>query len=342
MRVKVAIISGVIIALLGGMTIVPSVGATSSFHFSNDVIAFTKKQGGMTAIWNATVYDHKVDVDNLHLGRGAHSPSWSPDGRQLVYVKDDHLYVSQGGRYHRPLPTTKGYSDGSPVWSPDGSKIAFVRTSTNGRQAIYTVAIRSAKTTNISGWSNDDNFRSPSWSPEEDKMVYEAYSGAAARLVIKDLKTNEQSTLTELSDVTALSEVSWSPNGKKILYKDSANETYTIWPDGSHRSVISDGDSYQASWSPSGDRMVFIEDPGEGSLSISEKDGTVVWLPIQIGEYDELAYPTWSPDEDEIAFTMIKDDDGARRSDLFMIDLKGDSTKPRLIAKGVQGRTSWR
>lgn len=342
MGIKKTIVGGTIV-LLSGVLMTPLVGATSSFHFSTDTLVLTKKQGATSAIWKADVYGRRVDTDSLHLGKGAHSPVWSPDGSQLAYVKNDLLYVvDKNGADRRPLIAVKGYRDSNPAWSPDGSKIAFVCTSiTSGRQAVYTVNVHGVKTTNISGWSDDNSYRSPSWSPESDRIVYEEYSDTAARLIIKTLKTGEQTVLTELSDVTLSSEASWSPSGKKILYKDSSNETYTIWPDGSHRSVISDGDSYQASWSPRGDRIVFLEDPSDASLSISEKDGTVIWLPIQKGEYDEVAYPVWSPDEDKIAFTMVKDNN-QRSEDLFILDLKRDVIQPMRVMKNVIGRADWR
>jgi len=342
MSIKKAIV-GSIIVVLGGVLLVPSVEATSSFHFPTDTLAITKKQGTTTSIWKADIYGHRIDADSLYLGKGAHSSAWSPDGRKLAYVKNDQLYVaSKNSEGRQLLHSPKGYQDSYPVWSPDGSKLVFVRTANDGRQAIYTATLHGAKTTNVSGWSDDTSYRSPSWSPQGDKLVYEQYSDSAARLLIKTLKTGDQTILTELSDVTTSSDVSWSPSGKKILYKDSSNETYTIWPDGSHRSVISDGDSYQASWSPSGDRIVFLEDPGDVSLSISEKDGTVVWLPIQKGNYAELANPTWSSDEDKIAFTMARTEGGRRSEDLFVLDLKGDTVQPLRVMKNVIGRADWR
>lgn len=334
---------GVIAIVLGGCMVAPSAGATSSFHFPTDTIAATKKLHDQTGIWTADLYANRVDTNNLHLGRGANNPVWSPDGRIMAYCKDSKVYVSnKNGHDSRLLSQVKGYKDSDPVWSADGATIAFTRTAANGRSAVYVVKVANAKETNISGWSRDTNYRSPSWSPGGDRLAYETYSGAAGQLVIKTIKTGGVSVVTDLSEVTTSADVAWSPNGKKILFKDSSNEIYTIWPDGSHRAVISDGDSYQASWSPSGDRMVFIEDPGDDSISISEKDGTVVWLPIQKGDYDELAYPVWSADEDKIAFTMIKTDPGQRREDLFVLDLKGGTTQPKRVLKNVVGRADWR
>jgi Tol biopolymer transport system component len=74
--------------------------------------------------------------------RGGFSPSWSPDGSKLAFVRQpgrgqaDVYLVGQHGRRLRRL-TYRGGS--SPAWSPDGKKIAFIRggdlhvVGTNGR-----------------------------------------------------------------------------------------------------------------------------------------------------------------------------------------------------------------
>jgi tricorn protease-like protein len=61
--------------------------------------------------------------------RGGVSPSWSPHGTKLAFVRQSrrsqNVYlVRQDGRGLRQLTYRGGYS---PVWSPDGNWIAFIR-----------------------------------------------------------------------------------------------------------------------------------------------------------------------------------------------------------------------
>ena len=65
------------------------------------------------------------------------NPSWSPDGSQIVFVRDvgtsgcaNHdlwLLDSKTRMLAGPLVTGNGRQDGNPVWSIDGSQIAFYR-----------------------------------------------------------------------------------------------------------------------------------------------------------------------------------------------------------------------
>lgn len=73
--------------------------------------------------------------------RGGQSPSWSPHGTKLAFVRQsrnglDVYLVGRDGRGLRRLTLRGGYS---PAWSPDGKWIAFIRDNdlyvvrTNGR-----------------------------------------------------------------------------------------------------------------------------------------------------------------------------------------------------------------
>ncbi|HJT16441.1 MAG TPA: S9 family peptidase, partial [Thermoanaerobaculia bacterium] len=69
-----------------------------------------------------------VDGSNAHaLTRGENdsSPRFSPDGRQIAFVRDDNIFVLPlaGGEARQLTKIATGVSD--PLWSPDGKWIAF-------------------------------------------------------------------------------------------------------------------------------------------------------------------------------------------------------------------------
>jgi len=76
----------------------------------------------------------------------ASDPQISPDGRQILYVREfadiisDRRFsniwiINSDGTGHRPL-TTGDYSDSTPRWSPDGSQIIFI-SDRDGTAQIY-------------------------------------------------------------------------------------------------------------------------------------------------------------------------------------------------------------
>ena len=67
-------------------------------------------------------------------------PSWSPDGKQIVFVGltqkeneyQSYIVSSQGGAIHRLLPRDGGPQT-DPNWSPDGKKIVYSTSRLGGR-----------------------------------------------------------------------------------------------------------------------------------------------------------------------------------------------------------------
>lgn len=323
---------GMLSAGMLALTVAVSPVSATTYPGENGVMAVTGAGAGRI---------FAVDPSNgaiKHLtGAGSGHPAWSPDGTQLAYERGSYIFVVTAdgkGDYH--VQHGRGVTDSNPVWSADGSKLAFVRTdNATKRSAVYVARIGSQMTVKIAGWSDTKSYRAPSWSPDGTRIVYEEYDATSARLLIKSTVTGVVRELTSLSDVTESSNATWSPSGKKILFRDSTNELYTIWPDGTHRAVISDGDSYNGAWSPDGTRLAFIEDPGDETVSLTDPDGSVRWIPVGKGVYDRLGVVVWSPDATKLGITMEK----AGRYDLFILDIASGAQS--LLTKDVQGVPSW-
>jgi dipeptidyl-peptidase-4 len=110
------------------------------------------------------------------------NPVLSPDGRAVLYVKDNQIYraaVSQpaaagagspraSSSAEKPFVTAWG-ANRDPVWSPDGSKIAFVSERTDHTLiGVYDVATRKVSWVSPSV----DHDTSPTWSADSKRLAF--------------------------------------------------------------------------------------------------------------------------------------------------------------------------
>lgn len=317
--------------------------ASSTAEEKNGLIAYTKNMQGKNSIWVMSASGaHPRFITNDF----AQYPVWSPDGRTLAFTAggantcNTRLVVMTASTLQQRT-LMRGDCIGAPSWSANSKLLAFSQTQKEPyrtKSALFTIHTDTQRKALVADWSTSVMFRSPSWSPDNNRIVFEQYNQASSSLHIANLSSRTTRILTTLSDIPSSSRAAWSPSGNKIAYADSNNEIYTIWPDGSHRSVISDGDSYDAAWSPSGTELLFLEDRTGEALSRSQPDGTVVWLPLSLGGYVSVEQPRWSPDSSKVLLVATTQHG---RKDLVSIELNNSQSTPTVFARHIAGSASW-
>jgi TolB protein len=129
------------------------------------------------------------------------SPTWSPDGRELIYSSDDggspQLYrIGAGGGGGRMISTGFGYCT-DPSWSPDGKKVAFtVRSGGGFSVAVMDLAGGGARI--VAAGQN------PVWGRNSRHLIYSAGSS----LNLLDVASGRTTTI--VSGLGKVSEPSWS------------------------------------------------------------------------------------------------------------------------------------
>lgn len=141
------------------------------------------------------------------------SPTWSPDGHQIAFNGDSHIYViDANGENLRQLTRHNDKRDLHPDWSPDGKLIAFDRFADHHHANIYTVDLVTRVVRKVTDF--DFNAQSPKWSPDGEWILFQGNGdlhairpdGSDKRIVAKH-RLGEPKWLG-----------GWSPDGRRIVY----------------------------------------------------------------------------------------------------------------------------
>jgi Tol biopolymer transport system component len=102
------------------------------------------------------------------------SPTWSADGRILVFHNDGELFgVGVDGTDLRNLTNTFEAYEANPAWSPDGDRIVFVRAvDGDGSSEIWTMSPTGTDLTLVAGGELSPLF-SAVWSPDGQYLLIE-------------------------------------------------------------------------------------------------------------------------------------------------------------------------
>ena len=166
------------------------------------------------------------------------SLAWSPDDRQIIYVKYsgahrekcDLIQYNISNNTHKTIKTEGNIC--TPTFSPNGNQIVYC-TSTETGHHIYRMDVDGNNSQLIINHSS-----SPKWSPQVDKIVYLSSGelGSSQIFVANSDGSNQKQLTTTISPrlwpgwpPDGNSEPQWTPDGKKIVYVSSENERAEIF-----------------------------------------------------------------------------------------------------------------
>jgi Tol biopolymer transport system component len=196
------------------------------------------------------------------------SPSWSPDGRRLVflraigedypengvYVDRDIFVVDRDGTDLVRLTRTPEVSEGPPVWSPDGTKIAFsTYTSRDDGGAYGTIYVMKPDGSEPPEEvvSVEQGAFDLSWSPDGQWFAYYTPCGGGDCLDKVRADGTQPTFLTHGGCGPRVCQAlgpEWSPDGEQLVFYGPGG-LYTIDADGGNmRSIGVEGS--QPSWRP--------------------------------------------------------------------------------------------
>ncbi len=239
-------------------------------------------------------------------------PSWSPDGKWIVYGSQDpgrldfHVRVVQAEGGQPRVLTAEGSLVVRPTWSADGRYVLF-SSDRGGNLNIWKLQFSPEEGTPGSpiqvtlGQGSDVNL---STAAVGNKIAFATVSNPADiwELTLSSGTIRQVTSETSFEDYPHL-----SPDGRTLLFLSDRGGDMGLWTmdlsrDGTPQLVSDVG--IRGRWSPDGEWIAYTAPSTtnlEGKLLI-RKLGDLSVTELMSGS-DRLALPSWSPDGQKLAFS---------------------------------------
>lgn len=238
----------------------------------------------------------------LALGRSASSPRWSSDGRRLLFVKPDGIYVAEalgGGpslRIARVKRITKVLADWGLDWSSDGTAVVLTRTVRQARCSdLYRMQADGSRLRPL--LSSRLCEKHPAWSPDGLEIAFEQ-EDETSDIVVADVDGRNSRVLGEGTFPA------WSPDGRSLAFLTADAIVVVDARTGSVQRTLKPDVPYDRlenglTWSPEGTRLVHgFHDLQETfpltHLGVMRIDGTDSFRLTALDTFPDME-PDWQP-----------------------------------------------
>jgi Tol biopolymer transport system component len=203
------------------------------------------------------------------------SPSWSPDRREIAYIRPfhsagragAHVWLMAADGTHQRALTHSGPAPGNVDWAPNGRQIVFTYGPSLWVANVRTGAVRVLKRTRFMMVDG------AAWSPNGRWIAFVGYQRGEApgttQIFLLSTVTHLVHQLTHTAKNYPPLGPAWSPDSRRIAF-NYHGKIYVINADGTHLHSLN-AVGWEPSWSPDGQWIVFNYG---GNLQVMRANGS--------------------------------------------------------------------
>lgn len=264
--------------------------------------------------------DHLRNIDVFEL-EVATDPQISPDGNQVVYVRQSNdimtdrarsniWVVGTDGENHRPL-LSGAQSFTSPRWSPSGDRVAYISSAEGRGPELYVRWMDTGQTALLSNLAESPS--GLSWSPDGTMLAFSALVKSQKESLATPPEKPEGAQWAPPAIV--IERLNYRSDGRGYI-EPGVNQIFVIPADAGSPRQITTGDFNhrgELAWAPNGESIVLSSNrnsdwrlKGQNSdlWSVSVIDGEMTQLTDRNGPDHS---PSFSPDGSKLVFLGYED-----------------------------------
>lgn len=310
-------------------TSLPGAEVGPAFSPDGERIAFSWGMGSVT--WKGSVfagegtdiYVKQVGVETLLRlttdPAPEFGPVWSPDGRQLAFIRiageRSGIFVipALGGPERKihaaDWPSARGVCWSSPSWSPDGRFVAFPSVTSKESCSIFRVSMDTLLARKLTSPTDERSDSSPAFSPDGRTLAFVRYNGGVDGDIHLMAARGGEARRVTFGHAATRGRLAWSADSRAIVFASNREGLDSLWRvsvAGGTPEPLGLGEGFDPAIDRAGRRLSYVRESLDTNIWALQRGATGAWsdTATRLSSSTRLELsPQVSPDGSRMAFS---------------------------------------